>query len=737
MAVSTDNAFSGPYLANGVTTVFPFTFTAPSAAEVAVLVRNAAGDDVAAGSFTVALNPGGAAGGSISFDVAPANGLSVVPLLTPEFTQDLSFADGSAWLAAPVNEGYDRAALRAQALKRDVDRALKAPIGSDGLEFGAISDGQVLALVADKIRGIDNDPAFAEDAAQRAENALGGALVAEGGAVAAKTGAETALGATQVERLLAQQAANSSASAALSSQGYYPAARSFVPQGASTGALAITTPGSGGANGTFALAFTGGNFAVNPSGTFTVAGGVVTAINITGPGLYIGNAISSPALSFAASAGLAGAAATLATRFLKASGEYYLTDSTAGTDYVALFQNVGNVATLVSNALDWASAGKAAGYAAQAAATMAGIDAPAVASAVYRKNLFNLATLTDNNFVTSTGALSANAQFFASDWIAWPAGVTQVTLSRGNWLVQATYSAGVYTAIAGSSINPNSQVYTLNKAAGATHFRLSSQKANQPAATFMAVPGATLPTDYVPYDRVLDLSKAMPSSMPGTALVPGAVTPDKASFLAASKNILNLTGLTVGMALSNAGSPLASAQNSYTTYLPVTPGQQYTNSQNGTVTNMRMWCFFANTSGTVVSGGSNDPGSTFTPPAGANYVRVTLYNAATSGGQLEAGASATPYVAYGYKLSPDGYGSSGSGGTNGWYGKTLAILGDSITQGNTWQGYLAAKRGVIITSFGIGGTRLSGPAGDTNAMCQDARINAIPTTVDAMMCMPG
>ena len=42
MPVSTTNAISGPFTTNGVTTNFPFTFTAPSAAEVQVISRNIA-----------------------------------------------------------------------------------------------------------------------------------------------------------------------------------------------------------------------------------------------------------------------------------------------------------------------------------------------------------------------------------------------------------------------------------------------------------------------------------------------------------------------------------------------------------------------------------------------------------------------------------------------------------------------------------------------------------------------
>ncbi|TIS37497.1 phage tail protein [Mesorhizobium sp.] len=69
---------------------------------------------------------------------------------------------------------------------------------------------------------------------------------------------------------------------------------------------AITAPGAGGTNGTFALAFVGGT-GTGAEGTFTVAGGALTAVTITAPGNYT----VAPTLSFAASANLVGATAAL------------------------------------------------------------------------------------------------------------------------------------------------------------------------------------------------------------------------------------------------------------------------------------------------------------------------------------------------------------------------------------------------------------------------------------------
>lgn len=145
---------------------------------------------------------------------------------------------------------------------------------------------------------------------------------------------------------------------------FYPGARSNIPQGA-TGHGTITG-GSGGTDGTFALAFTGGNFDVNPTGTFTVSGGAVTAITITGPGLYIGGAITAPTLDFSASTGLTGASASLTTGFLVASGEFYYTDHASDADQVARFQNVGGTATEVEGSVAWLNIAQARAYGQQA-----------------------------------------------------------------------------------------------------------------------------------------------------------------------------------------------------------------------------------------------------------------------------------------------------------------------------------------------------------------------------------
>jgi hypothetical protein len=78
------------------------------------------------GGYSVELYEGG--GGTVTFPVAPGPG-SLVVWLDPDFTQTTAFENGSAWLAAPVNLANDRAALRDQALSRDLNRCMRMPLG--------------------------------------------------------------------------------------------------------------------------------------------------------------------------------------------------------------------------------------------------------------------------------------------------------------------------------------------------------------------------------------------------------------------------------------------------------------------------------------------------------------------------------------------------------------------------------------------------------------------------------
>lgn len=171
MAVSTTNAVSGPYEANGVTTAFPFTFTAPSASEVVVITRDSDGTDteVNPSAYLVTLVASG--GGTVTFETAPASGLDVIIYLDASFTQEIEFENGAAWLAEPVNEGYDRSASRDQVLKRDINRGFLVPIGEAPARLPGVSAraGKFAAFDAEgnmvPAEGLGSDADLREDLA--------------------------------------------------------------------------------------------------------------------------------------------------------------------------------------------------------------------------------------------------------------------------------------------------------------------------------------------------------------------------------------------------------------------------------------------------------------------------------------------------------------------------------------------------------------------------------------------
>lgn len=163
MAIGTSNAYSGPYLGNGSTTAFPFTFSVLTSDQVSVQVDGA---DVPSSEYSVSLSGPAPSIGTVTFGTAPASGATIYTYLDPEFSQDIEFSDGAAWIAKPVNDGYDQSVLRDQALKRDIGRSLRLPIGDSVQVLPGSEDlkGKYLAFDAEgnpiAVDGTGNCPAF-------------------------------------------------------------------------------------------------------------------------------------------------------------------------------------------------------------------------------------------------------------------------------------------------------------------------------------------------------------------------------------------------------------------------------------------------------------------------------------------------------------------------------------------------------------------------------------------------
>lgn len=172
MAIETDIDFSGPYLTNGLTTVFPFGFVAPSAEEISVMLYDANGVETVATGYTAILHPDG--GGSITFGLAPAAGFQLFIALEPVFTQPVTFENGSAWLAEPVNEVADRAALRDIWLRGRAERALQVPFGEQGGTLPPTADLVGKFLTRDALGNWIASPGTGSDPALRSALASAG-----------------------------------------------------------------------------------------------------------------------------------------------------------------------------------------------------------------------------------------------------------------------------------------------------------------------------------------------------------------------------------------------------------------------------------------------------------------------------------------------------------------------------------------------------------------------------------
>ena len=359
------------------------------------------------------------------------------------------------------------------------------------------------------------------------------------------------------------------------------------------------------------------------------------------------------------------------------------------------------------------------------------------------KNLFNQATATIGGYISpSDGSVTANATWDYSDFIP-------VTGSTAYWCQGGSHGArfvAYYTstkALISSAVNTEQTSFTTPS--NCAFVRITVWHSD--LATFQLEAG-TAQTAYAPYQYLLDggsipigFASLPVGSIAGTALAvgsvandklaDGAVSPLKTSFLTRGKNLFDKTKATLGYFRGHDNSTTANASFGYSDYIPVTPGQQLISNSG-----MRFTTFYGISKG-FIAGGSSTTTSTITVPANVYFVIVTFNAVSVDTFQLEVGTTSTAYQAYGFTFTYDIIGGTSSVVTSGFSGLTWATLGDSITAGGTWQAKAAAALGMTWTNFGIGGTKISGAQGDTNAMCGDTRITAIATTYDVITCMGG
>lgn len=156
--------------ANGVTTVWPFAFVIPTAADVEVIVTSPLGVETTLppSSFTVAgLNT--ASGGEVTYPLSGSplvagNKLTIRRLM--KLKQETDLVTGAPLYAEDIEKAFDLLTMLCQQLQEQVDRSVKTSISS------SISPDDLVAEIS-------NSEERASAAADRAEQARDTAMGAE------------------------------------------------------------------------------------------------------------------------------------------------------------------------------------------------------------------------------------------------------------------------------------------------------------------------------------------------------------------------------------------------------------------------------------------------------------------------------------------------------------------------------------------------------------------------------
>lgn len=128
MTVTTTTSSTGPLYGDGVQTIFPFTFQAASADEVAAYI-----DGVRVDGFTVNLQSDNT--GGVVFAAAPSPGAAIYLLSAPAFVNRADFQRFGPYFPDELNPHLDHAVIRDIALKGHLDRALISPPGVDPIAY--------------------------------------------------------------------------------------------------------------------------------------------------------------------------------------------------------------------------------------------------------------------------------------------------------------------------------------------------------------------------------------------------------------------------------------------------------------------------------------------------------------------------------------------------------------------------------------------------------------------------
>lgn len=536
-----------------------------------------------------------------------------------------------------------------------------------------------------------------------------------------------------------------SATAAAATSGVYPnGAASNIPLGLTQASVGAITAGASGTNGTFALGFSAGTgWLVYPTGTFTVAGGLVTVVAITGPGLCISATPVVPIVSFSASTGLTGAAVALTAQLLVTAGNGYWVQSADGKQ-LDRYKNVAGVAT--NDSASVTSMLTASGSVAQKATNKL-------------TQLWNYLTdagiQTGVSFTNFSSTAGANANGTISGYIAVdPSTVYKFVGFRDYTNLYVGYFTAALAPInaanqitsGGSLTTPSTCAFIrLNLVYTATQVGFGDDQYKRAVVMKASdVPGYLSYQNPFPYYAAVSGETSVDGYLLDSPLT-------KSLVKRLGKNLFNYQKAQANIYIQSDGT-LIFTSNAFAVcspFIEVIGGAAY--SISGNIAQPNGWAFYDSSyalcaGGSGVAWGFTAFGVNRVAPATAKYVRVqmTAFNAGSDlsanyrNVQIEQAAVSSTFEEYTEVSSTIGV-PAASIITTPFTGKKVVFLGDSITEeALSYPAYLIAKTGAASTSVknAVGG-RTIGQFLDPQAGEVTADVTAKLTGADYIMVCGG
>jgi hypothetical protein len=334
------------------------------------------------------------------------------------------------------------------------------------------------------------------------------------------------------------------------------------------------------------------------------------------------------------------------------NGQYFYVVSAASTETLELWLNNAGVANDTGKRMP---AGPALAKQPAVVASFAGVWKD--------RNLFNPATINAGQIQLNTGALSANASFYATDYIPVTPG-KQIVCSAATPAASANafaYFDYNFVFVSGSSGQLAANTPT-TVPANAAYIRLTFANTVS-TANLVIVQGSSVPTTYAGW------GEAPPSAHNDARALCMSIRPKRQNLYDKAKGV-------TGHFINSTSGVSTAGVAFHTDYIPVTPGGQWTISPASDSVNSPAGLAYYDRSLTYVSGvaGPFTNGQVFTVPNNASFVRVTANNNQIDTLVILEGSQVPVSPAY---HNPAFQADTASGWQ--WSGKSFTVLGDSIS----------------------------------------------------------